>query len=169
MLLNIVALCRNGKRYHCMIKCHLSKHKPIYIIVLPFRLQHWAFLFFSLPWINIWETSDGVWQKCHFNSQFHIKYEPNFYTLISVYWFCSPRPTPSSMFPLRSKRWAFFPTRQAIHFPFSTYYFTSATFFFSFGYLNRKGRIGKDWWKCENNIDSNDITPREDRWDDRLR
>lgn len=48
MPLNIVAGCRNRKRYHCMIKCHLSKHKPIYIILLPFRLQHRNFPFFIL-------------------------------------------------------------------------------------------------------------------------
>lgn len=83
---------RRRKRYHCMIKCHLSKHKPIYIIVLHFfslSVSHSASKRherFS-SWINIWKKSDGVWQKCHFNSQFHIKYKPSSYTLISVYWF----------------------------------------------------------------------------------
>lgn len=80
---------RRRKRYHCMIKCHLSKHKPIYIIVLRFFSLSFCLQtpWKVFSWINIWEMSDGVWQKCHFNSQFHIKYEPSFYTLISVYWF----------------------------------------------------------------------------------
>lgn len=45
------------------------------------------FFCYRNSWINIWETSDGVWQKCHFSSQFSIKYEASCYTLISVYWF----------------------------------------------------------------------------------
>lgn len=89
-----------------MIKCHLSKRgskqKTHLHYCASLFFHHNRLDFFFIPWTNIWKKSDGVWQKCHFDSQFFVEYEPHFSTLMWVYWFHTFIGS-SATLPLRSK------------------------------------------------------------------